>query len=195
MPDRRAGGLRRRMVVAWARFPSQPASEGSLEQGQVSVGHPVDVATGKLYHDFEDFVQPGRMPIVFGRRYSSGLTGRTSGMFGEGWSSPFEMRVRETVDGYKVLHENGEHETPFYDHEGTIAVGGTLRNLANFCELRPEGERFVVTRWKHDGDEVVELVFEPDPFSSQKDWPEWRLCSRQDLEGNGIDLERDDERE
>jgi YD repeat-containing protein len=31
------------------------------QAGRVSVGHPVDVASGNLYHDFEDFVLSGRI--------------------------------------------------------------------------------------------------------------------------------------
>ncbi len=143
--------------------------------GQVSVGHPVDVATGRLYHDFEDHVQPGRMPLVFGRRYSStrGKLEARDGLlsiFGPGWSSPFEMRIRRSADGYSVLGEDGEHETAFWDY-GTFDEGGTLLEPSTFSELRRVGSgpdaQVVLRRFRPDED-VVEFVFERDPRATDQ---------------------------
>ena len=47
--------------------------------GKVAVGHPVDVASGTLFHDFEDDVVQGRMPLVFARHYSTRLLKRAAG--------------------------------------------------------------------------------------------------------------------
>ena len=58
------------------RKPSDDVRGGMGVTGRRGVGHPVDVATGTLYHEFEDFVLPGRVPIVFGRCYSSALSNK-----------------------------------------------------------------------------------------------------------------------
>ena len=151
------------------------------------MGHPVDLADGNLYHDFEDHALPGRMPLTFGRRYSSSLE-RSDGMFGPGWSSPFEAYLYRSVDGYTMVAENGETEVRFRDyHDRAAQQGETLRDPGNFCELFREGGRCIVRRWDPDEDEVVELVFEIG--DELENWP---LVAKQDLEGQGIDIERDE---
>ena len=79
------------------------------------MGHPVDVATGALYHEFEDIELPGRMPLVFGRRYSSAMAGNGEGMFGPSWTSLFEMRLCRDLDGYTMVADDGEAEVAFHD--------------------------------------------------------------------------------
>jgi hypothetical protein len=152
------------------------------------VGHPVDPSSGTLYQEFEDHVLAGRMPVVFGRRYSTGLEGK-GGMFGPGWCSPFEAYLYRSVDGYAMIAEDGELEVNFTDWYGAIERGEPKRDLGNCCELRREGaERFVVRRWSpEDPDEVTELVFREGV--DNEDWP---LVAKQDLEGQGFEIERDE---
>ncbi|MDQ3650101.1 MAG: DUF6531 domain-containing protein [Acidobacteriota bacterium] len=159
------------------------ASKGT---GKVAVGHPVDVATGTLFHDFEDYVLPGRMPLIFGRRYSSALVDQASGMFGQGWASPFEMRVRHDLDGYHMIAEDGETEIEFDDPDGIVESGETVRNLGAFYELRQEQAKIIVTRWNPDSQDITRYIF---PVGQDGEW--WHLASRQDIEGQGIDIERD----
>ena len=79
--------------------------------GKVSVGHPVDVATGTLTHDFEDHVLPGRMALIFARRYSSQMPLHADSVFGAGWSSPFQMYLEDGVaathEAWRKGHEQG----------------------------------------------------------------------------------------
>ncbi len=154
--------------------------------GKVSVGHPVDVATGTLTHDFEDYVLPGRMPLIFGRRYSSAMPERPDGLFGPGWSSPFQMYLRKDLDGYHLLAEDGETLIPFDDADGAIDQGHALRNLGMFHELRRDGGRYVVTRWNPDTQEVVRFV-----FAIKSEAGPWPLSGRYSVSGQGIDVERD----
>jgi RHS repeat-associated protein len=158
---------------------------GVSERGRVFVGHPVDVATGALFHEFEDHVQPGRMMLIFGRRYGSRSAGR-NGMFGPGWSSPFEMKIRRDLEGYRLTAEDGETEIIFDDSGGVVEQGGTVRNLGAFHELRYRAGQLVVTRWSSDSDEVMEYVF---PVC-KGDAPSL-LASVQRPDGNGIDVRRD----
>src|SRR5262245_55277568 len=139
--------------------------------GKVTVGHPVDVATGTLFHEFEDFTLSGRVSLVLGRRYSTAMIGRPCGLFGVSWSSPFEMRlrvswyspfqmrVRRDLDGYHLIAEDGETDVEFDDYEGVIEGGGVISNLGHFHELRRERDNIIVTRWKPESEEVVRYVF------------------------------------
>src|SRR5262249_1371541 len=154
--------------------------------GKVTVGHPVDVATGTLFHEFEDFTLSGRVSLVFGRRYSTAMIGRPCGMFGVSWSSPFEMRLRRDLDGYHLIAEDGETDIEFDDYEGVIEGGGVISNLGHFHELRRERDNIIVTRWKPESEEVVRYVF---PIGQEGEW--WLLQSRQRVDGQGVDIHRD----
>ena len=155
--------------------------------GRRAVGHPVDVASGTLYNEFSDFVLPGRAELGFGRRYSSALAGQGSGMFGPGWTSPWEMRLRWDLEGYRVVGEDGEVEVTFNDPDDVIENGGVVRNLGAFHELRKEWGTYFVTRWDPDTEEVVQYLFKE---GEQGQW--WPLTSRLDAEGQGVDLQRDE---
>jgi RHS repeat-associated protein len=158
-----------------------------VKGGKVAVGHPVDVATGTLFHEFKDHTLQGRAPLVFARRYSTALIHRTGGMFGAGWSSPFEMRIRTDLDGYRLLAEDGETEIPFEDHGDVLKSGGTVRSLGAFHELRREKDRLMVTRWDPEVQDVVRFLFR---IGRDGEW--WPLISRQDVTGYGIDIEHDE---
>ena len=154
--------------------------------GKITVGHPVDVASGTLFHDFEDFTLPGRLSLVFGRHYSTSLIGRTDGMFGQGWSSPFEMCLRRDLDGYHLIGEDGESEISFDDETGIIESGGVIPNFGQFHELRQQGNNFVVTRWNPDGEEVARYF-----FAKGQDGEWWPLTNRQSVDGQAIEIGRD----
>ena len=154
--------------------------------GRCAVGHPVDVATGTLFEQFEDFVLPGQIPLVFTRRYSSALVHYDQGMFGPSWSSPFEMRLGRDLEGFRLIDADGESSIIFDDPDNVLDDGAVIRNVGSFSELRKRGRTYIVTRWDTNRDTVAEYVF-----------PDWRghdwlpLIARQNLEGQGIDLKHD----
>jgi RHS repeat-associated protein len=165
---------------------STSASQPGTSAGRVAVGHPVDVASGTLFHTFEDRVIPGRMPLAFGRRYSSALAGVGGGMFGRGWTSPYEMFLLRDLEGWRMVAEDGEAGIPFDDPEGRLGAGETVRNLGAFHELCLEGNTAIVTRWNPDSGDVIRYYF---PLGGATEW--WPLASRRNADDNGIDIERD----
>ena len=174
---------------------TEEKEQSAKVSGKVSVGHPVDVATGTLTHDFADHVLPGRMPLIFARRYSSKMPLHADSVFGAGWSSPFQMYLRQDLDGYNLLAEDGETVIPFDDTAGVVEGGGTVRNLGMFHELRRDDQQFIVTRWNNDTQEVIQYLFprtplRPDILGIYND-SYWPLASRRNLAGQGIDIERD----
>jgi RHS repeat-associated protein len=59
-------------------------------------GHPVDVATGKLFTDFTDLELPGPLPFTLERVWYSSSTYR--GAFGHGWHHTYETALYVTPD-------------------------------------------------------------------------------------------------
>ena len=159
----------------------------AIRKGRASVGHPVDVASGSLFDELVDMELPGRVPLTFRRRYSNALIGK-DGMFGPGWSSPWEMRLIQDLDGYRMLDEDGETEVIFDDPDDLIATGEVARDLGAFCELRADGGRYVVTRWDPDSAQIVQYIFAE---GAPGEW--WPLDSLQDIEGQGVDIQRDED--
>jgi hypothetical protein len=49
---------------------------------------PIDVASGAVHFDLEDFRIPGRFPLQWARRYHTGLAGE-AGPMGPGWTNDF----------------------------------------------------------------------------------------------------------
>ncbi len=154
--------------------------------GKVSVGHPIDVASGILFHEFEDYELTGRVPLIFSRRYSSGIENQSEGIFGGGWSSPFEMRILRDMEGYRMIAEDGETEIEFDDPDDLVESGEIIRNFGAFHEICQQGNNFVVTRWDPDSQDIVRYVF---PKGKEGEW--WYLASRENVEGQGIDIDRD----
>lgn len=163
-----------------------PSPKTGIRSGRVSVGHPVDVATGTQSDEFSDHILPGRVPLTLGRRYSTTMPKDSVGMFGPGWSSPFEMFLCQDVDGYKMRAEDGESDILFDDPDGAIESGGIARNLGMFCELSRVGRDYIVTKWNPDDQDVTQYVFEQGNPGER-----WLLCRQQDLTGQAVHIERD----
>ena len=152
-------------------------------QGRLSVGHPVDVASGVLFHLSTDFVLPGRIALSFSRRYSTGLASR-AGLFGRGYSLPFEMRVSRDLEGYHLVGEDGESVVAF-DGEFDLS-DKPLRNQGAFCELFRERDGLALTRWGSGDESWARFEFRPDGDSS------WRLVRRVNASGHSIQVEYDE---
>lgn len=73
-----------------------------------SVGSPVNCATGVFWHDFQDFVIPGRgVQLDLGRTYSSN-NATTDGPFGFGWTHSYNRTLTLDGSGNATVHqENG----------------------------------------------------------------------------------------
>ncbi|MBX3275016.1 MAG: hypothetical protein KF729_32425, partial [Sandaracinaceae bacterium] len=69
-------------------------------------GHPVDVASGRVFTDAVDFELPGPIPLRFERVYNSGVSAR-SGPLGYGWSHSLDQRLWEERGKVVYLTEDG----------------------------------------------------------------------------------------
>lgn len=90
-------------------------------------GHPVDVATGRVFTNHVDFELPGPLPLRFERVYNSGVSAR-SGPLGHGWSHNLDQRVWRERGKVVLLTDDGrevEFDT-FHLPERTARTGDEL---------------------------------------------------------------------
>ncbi|RKH56655.1 DUF6531 domain-containing protein [Corallococcus llansteffanensis] len=103
-------------------------------------GHPVDVATGRVFTDNVDFELPGPLPLVFERVYSSSLSWR-NGPMGYGWSHSLGQEVW-LERGKVVLREADGREVEFATDtfpDRIMQANQSLYDATNRITLRSHG--------------------------------------------------------
>jgi RHS repeat-associated protein len=78
-------------------------------------GHPVDVATGRVFTEATDFALPGPLPLAFERTYFSSWSNR-DGVLGPGWSHSLDQAlwfepgaaVYRNAEGQEIVFELAE---------------------------------------------------------------------------------------
>ncbi|MDX2022035.1 MAG: DUF6531 domain-containing protein [Deltaproteobacteria bacterium] len=71
-----------------------------------TTGHPVDVATGRMFTDNVDFALPGPMPLSFERVYDSSLSSRR-GPLGHGWFHNLDVALTAERGAMVLRSEDG----------------------------------------------------------------------------------------
>src|SRR5262249_37794914 len=137
-------------------------------------GHPVDIATGRVFTSQTDFELPGRVPIEFTRTYDSSAIDY-EGPLGRGWMHPYDRRLWEDErQGMVILRNEEGGQTGF----GLIEVGEKAFNPLDKQWLERLGENVYVVRGK-DGtrykfasikeqDSAIEVVDDLDGKSEAK---------------------------
>lgn len=105
---------------------------------------PVDVVTGEVVVDQQDFSIPGRIPIEWNRHYGS--QSERVGVCGHGWETPADARLEIEYDG-SVLFQDGTG-APFYFEAlpaGEPVMepvdGGVLFKAKDYYAVRLKGNR------------------------------------------------------
>src|SRR4051812_35502522 len=112
-----------------------------MRAGQQTVGHPINVATGNVYSTYRDCAIPGKVDLVWERRYSTALLGTQAGPMGPGWTTRYFASLTRLNDQYRFVTPEGDFET-FVDPEGEVERGGIVRNLGTFQELFKTNGRY-----------------------------------------------------
>ena len=73
--------------------------------GSTVAGDPVDVVSGRMITGEVDVDLPGVLPLVLRRVYTTGY--RAGGLFGPGWASTLDTRVRVDADGIHFADDDG----------------------------------------------------------------------------------------
>ncbi len=107
-------------------------------------GHPVDVATGRMFTDNVDFALPGPLPLTFERVYDTSLSHRR-GPLGHGWFHSLDVALYPKR-GAMVLRAEDGREVDFSTWELTdrvFQIGTSVRHPIERSSLRCVGlQRF-----------------------------------------------------
>ena len=94
--------------------------EGRLRQAMCALtGHPVDIASGRMFTTKTDFTIDGRVPIKFERIYDTSAIDY-EGSLGWGWIHPFEQHLWESKKRNCLVLRNNENRQVRFDK---LAVG------------------------------------------------------------------------
>lgn len=144
------GALRTRWVGALARAFARQVSRLSFARLSCmlarrfcrTVGHPVDVASGRLLTDHVDFELPGPLPLTFERAYSSRFANRT-GPLGYGWSHSLDQAVWREDRYLAVVYRDHEGREIEFHTDGlpahTMVRGDSLYDPINRLTLTDDG--------------------------------------------------------
>jgi RHS repeat-associated protein len=154
-------------------------------------GHPVDVATGRVFTSQKDFELPGRIPIEFTRNYDSSAVDY-EGPLGRGWMHPYDVHLWEDEEQGMVVLRNEEGLLSGF---GPIKVGEKAFNPLEKQWLERLEERAYVVRGK-DGvrykfasikeeDSMIEAV---DDLEGKSEATALRLSEIEDRNGAKIRL-------
>ncbi|HHH30209.1 MAG TPA: DUF4150 domain-containing protein, partial [Polyangiaceae bacterium] len=149
--------------------PAPPAADG-----QAAAGHPIDVITGTLFTQSEDFVLPGLFRLQFVRIYQSSAVQHDCGL-GRGWAHNFSWRGTRRGDRFTLLDDQ------FRTLEMDLPAGGELLLAPYGRQIRVEGDDVVV-----EGIDDLARVMKRVPGTH-----DYELAELRDEFGNVAELEWD----
>jgi RHS repeat-associated protein len=148
---------------------------------------PIDIASGNLHIEKTDIAVPGRLALVWERRYSGALLGGPPGILGPGWTSGLECTLTRLPGAFEFVAPTGAREV-LPDPEGLVEQGGVSRHFGANLEVFAQKSRIIVQRWNVESGEVRRFIFLPGRPGTA-----WPLAAIEDLCGAGLDLRHDDQ--
>ena len=144
---------------------------------------PVDVAFGSVSLQYEDAFVPGKVPLIWDRKYSTSLlTSRPRGLLGPGWVCRYDATLTYRDGQFELIAPEGGEER-FPNHDGGFGAGKVLRNPGAFWELFRQERRAIAQRWSVESGDVWRYCF----HAGEPGQP-WRLLSIEDVAGHAVDL-------
>ncbi|WP_248804926.1 RHS repeat-associated core domain-containing protein [Pseudomonas sp. MWU13-2100] len=159
---------------------------GALTKAIAGSPNPVHAATGaKVLGGLDDldFALPGLLPLEWQRFYNS-HDERRNGLFGAGWSVPYEVCVEITS------HPEGGEQLIYIDEQarridmGSIALGSAVFSPGEGLSVRRHGNGQLLI----ESDEGLYRLFEPDPCEPGR----LRLSQLGDRNDNRLFLDYDE---
>jgi RHS repeat-associated protein len=101
-----SNAIHKRAKKAMDKLGVPPNVRNKVHKGICTVtGHPVDVATGKMFTDHIDFELPGPLPLVWERTWYS--TSVYDGPLGHGWHHSYDVKLCEMDNAVAVRLADG----------------------------------------------------------------------------------------
>lgn len=183
----------RKLLKRSARKIQLKLPEGSRRRRALCfiTGHPVDIATGRVFTSQTDFELPGRIPIEFTRVYTSSAIDY-EGPLGRGWMHPYDVHLWQDESQGMVVLRNEEGLLAGF---GLIGIGEKTFNPLERQWLERLEDKVYVARGK-DGvrykfasikerDSVIEVDDDPEGKSEAT---ALRLSEIEDRNGNLVRL-------
>ena len=155
-----SAAIRQRALKAMDKLGVPPSLQNKVSRGICTVtGHPVDVASGKMFTDYVDFSLPGPLPLVWERVWYS--TSVYDGPLGHGWHHNYDVKLCEMDDAVAVRMADGRpiafptlkvNETSF-DRQERITL---LRDEQGYALDTSDGQRYRF--FPFGGDEQNQLL-------------------------------------
>ncbi|HKP96266.1 MAG TPA: RHS repeat-associated core domain-containing protein [Fibrobacteria bacterium] len=146
----------------------------------------IDVATGAVELSAKDILIPGRVPLSWGRTFSSALISESDSPLGPGWTNPCFAKLTRIGKEYRFRGPTGA-VIAFPDPGDTVEREGIIRDLGSFHEISRHGLLLQVTHWTAIGTSARYL------FQPERNGLWWPLRSLEDAAGNGLELAWDDQ--
>ncbi len=143
---------------------------------------PIDIASGNVFAEFEDLAIPGKVPLVWSRRYSGIAIQNPPEALGRGWTHRYATTLTRFPEGFQFVTPTGAMEL-VADPTASVEGGGLIRHLSAFFEIFMYEGRYVVQTWNVESGEVWRYIFVP----GQQGVP-LRLVSLENVSGQGLDL-------
>lgn len=140
---------------------------GMLKGRRCGVGNPVAPAMGSKFQDGPedvDFTLAAMVPITWARRYDSNDR-RSDGLFGMGWSVPYEVRLE------RVAHPEGGELWIYVDDEGArlelgrLQVGSAFVSILDGLAFFHQDNGFTIVEDINSG---LYRVFHTDPLDNRR---------------------------
>src|SRR6266545_3229672 len=114
---------------------------------------PVDIASGAVELNFDDISIPGKLGIVWDRRYSTAFLDRPATPLGKAWTNRYFATLTQKSDGFEFITATGVAEF-LADAEGLVEGGGRAYNFGAFLEVFREFQHYIVQNWDVETGEV-----------------------------------------
>jgi RHS repeat-associated protein len=157
-----------------------------MSPGPITVGHPVDVASGAVYSNQKDISIRGKFPLTWERNYHSGLLSGSASPLGPGWTCRYFSALTRIQKDYHFRTPEGALEI-FRDPGDEVQYGKPVRIPESALEISKAGIHLAVTKWNHETGEVLRYLFLPD--RNGRFWP---LRSIENPSGQGLELAWDE---
>src|SRR5215813_3657665 len=124
--------------------------------GRVQVGHPVDVGSGAVFTEMDDFVLPGTLRLTWARFYATDLD--VDAWLGRSWVVPWFSSLMRVDGGYLLVDERGRN---LFFPVDAAQDGATLRviNYGANMTLTRRDNHLVVEHWHYGTDDVEWFYF------------------------------------
>jgi RHS repeat-associated protein len=157
-----------------------------MSTGPVTVGHPVDVASGAVYSNQKDIFIRGKFPLTWERNYHSGLLSRSGSPLGPGWTCRYFASLTRIRKDYHFRTPEGALEI-FPDPGDEVERGKPVGIPESALEISKSGLRLAVTRWNHETGETIRYLFQPG-----RNGEFWPLRAMENPVGHGLELAWDE---